>query len=234
MTIKEIFEFYDEVFIPVYAEVVARRRTKPRQIAVEIENSFSHLATYFLSSSDEDKESNIRKSLGHLQRATLDCQKILWITLLNDSVYIQDNNLMIHGSNVPIEDFYKQLKVVQDNAPKARISESQSTGVNFKKRIEEYQKSIDEFKKLDEMIDFIKVRLYLNNISSEKKIDRKNNNKTFFNTQMMGFIVGIFASIVASYIYSNFQDEENHLNTPSVCETTTTTPQNSSLSAVYK
>jgi hypothetical protein len=196
VTPEDLFEFYNEVFIPVYAEVVSRRREKPRQVAIEIENAFSHLSTYFSVSSLDEKTSNIKKAIGHIQRATLDCQKILWITLFNDAVYLEKQDGVIeHASNVPLNVIYEQLEIVKKVAIESRLIESQNTGIEILKRIETYQNAIDEFKKFDQMIDIVKARLY-------KEKQKKSTIKHFFLNQSVGFLLGVMASISASYIYA--------------------------------
>lgn len=119
----------------MYAEVVARRQEKPRQVATEIENAFSHLATYFLSLDEDKKQTNLGQALGHIHRATLDCQKILWITLLKRAVFLEKTDIINHASNVSLEIIYAQWNKVEKIASESRIIESQNTGNDFEKEL---------------------------------------------------------------------------------------------------
>lgn len=207
---ESLFEFYNKIFIPVYSEVVARRQEKPRQVAIEIENAFSHLATYFSTDSPEEKESNVLKAIGHIQRATLDCQKILWITLLQHATYLEkQDGLIEHASNVSLADAYKQFEIVKGLAVSSRLTESQNTGIDIYKRIEFYQNAIDEFKKFEGMIDLVKARLYATR-------NKRWNIKHFIANNFVGFLLGIGASVSASYIYAYMAPPSTANATPPV------------------
>ncbi len=196
MGVADLFQYYNEVFIPVYAEVVARRQAKPRQVANEIENAFSHLATYHFTSHDSEKESNLNKAIGHIQRATLDCQKILWLTLMGDAVYIsKGDGLLEHATNVPLDKAISQFKLVQEIGIQARLIESQNTGISISKRLEFFQNAIEEHKKFDDMIDMTKARMFISR-------QRKSKVKEFAINNIAGVVFGVVAGVAGNYAYA--------------------------------
>lgn len=202
MGIVNLFKYYNEIFIPIYAEVVARRQAKPRQVANEIENAFSHLATYHSTTNDSEKSSNLSKAVGHIQRATLDCQKILWMTLMKDAVYLsKGDGLLEHATNVPLDKAIAQFKLIQEMGIQARLIESQNTGISIEKRIEFFQKTIEEHKKFDDMVDIAKVRMF----ASRQK---KSKTKEFVINNAAGFFIGIVAGILGNYAYATLMEQK--------------------------
>lgn len=80
MDITVVFNFYRETFLPAYSDVVGTIVKKPKQIQTELENTLAHIAQYFNPNLNADtRENNAKKAYDHLQRATLDCYKILWV-----------------------------------------------------------------------------------------------------------------------------------------------------------
>jgi len=72
-------KYYREEFIPAYADVVVYLSAKPDETLLEIENIFSHVFQILNPELiDTKKMENIEKAKGHLERATLDCLKIIW------------------------------------------------------------------------------------------------------------------------------------------------------------
>jgi len=196
MPIVDLFRYYNDIFIPIYAEVVARRQAKPRQIANEIENAFSHLTSYHLSDCDLDKKSNLNKAIGHIQRATLDCQKILWLTLITDAAYLEKGDgLLEHASNVSLDTAVAQYKLIQKLGIEARFIESQNTGISLAVRLEFYQNAIEQHKKFDDMIDIVKARMFANR---QKKFSLKQ----FAINNAVGFMIGVVAGIIGNYFYA--------------------------------
>ncbi len=82
MELDEVFEFYRTEFVPAYSDLVGYIGDKPQQIVIELENTFAHLSQYFNPSLDiHGKDKNLEKAHDHLVRVTLDCYKLLWVTI---------------------------------------------------------------------------------------------------------------------------------------------------------
>ena len=97
MVISDVFNYYSNEFLPVYARAVAELQDKPVQITVEIENAFSHLSVASIHERDGNIQKQIehlKKSLGHIERATLDAYKFIWISLLKKLILIQPFSCM--------------------------------------------------------------------------------------------------------------------------------------------
>ena len=75
---------------------------KPHQIVIELENSFAHISQYFNPELDiQDKDKNLAKAYDHLVRATLDCYKLLWVTLHEQLKAIEeDESIRKLGLNI--------------------------------------------------------------------------------------------------------------------------------------
>lgn len=84
ITLNEVIDCYDKLFIGAYADLVSLTADKPSQVLIEIENFNSHLIVYLReNSSHEEKQDNLKKAKGHLQRGALDCYKLLFVEMNN-------------------------------------------------------------------------------------------------------------------------------------------------------
>lgn len=83
VTLNELIAYYEDVFVKAYADLVALTADKPAQVLVEIENFNSHLIVILKNESSDKVNSNSRKAKTHLQRGTLDCYKMLFVSMHN-------------------------------------------------------------------------------------------------------------------------------------------------------
>lgn len=68
MKIEEVFNFYRDVFILAYSDLVTFIGEKPEQIVTEIENALSHVAQYHNSNiSKSEKTENVKKAHNHFK-----------------------------------------------------------------------------------------------------------------------------------------------------------------------
>lgn len=195
MTITDYSDFYHETFLPVYADLVAMIADKPQQIIFEIENSFSHLMVYHSTSSNvttNTKDENLNKAFNHLVRATIDCYKILWTEISDFLDNIMKND--VHRTFAFNEDETYILSIwknFKEKARNARQKEMSNIGIDYTETIFLYKEAIDEGMKLLDNFDFEKF----------KKV-KTFNISNLIKQNFIGFILGIIASIIASYIIS--------------------------------
>jgi hypothetical protein len=107
MTLEEIFNFYSTVFLPNYSRVTAETLEKPVQVAVEIENAFSHIAVYyeFAKQGNQEKQSeHISKAKGHLERATLDCLKLTLIEVARQARIFEKPGVLEHATTGKLQE----------------------------------------------------------------------------------------------------------------------------------
>lgn len=195
MTLKEYMTFYHNTFKPAYADLVAIIADKPQQIIFEIENSYSHLMVYLsddATPSDEIKQSNLTKAFNHLVRATIDCYKILWteISEFLDNIMKEKvtRSFAFNENEAQILHIWNEFK---KKAQKARQEEMNSVGIDHSQTILLYKEAVNEGKALLDKFDYEKFK-------QVKKFDFVN----LVKNQSLGFVLGIVASIIATWIVS--------------------------------
>lgn len=75
----EFYSLYNDVFLPIYSDLVALTGDKPAQILVEQENILAHIIRANTNTYSFDTEMN--KAINHLYRVTLDSLKLSWLEL---------------------------------------------------------------------------------------------------------------------------------------------------------
>lgn len=193
MTIHEYSDFYHNYFKPAYADLVAVIADKPQQIIFEIENSFSHLMVYHTTDdnvSQDIKDENLRKAHSHLVRATMDCYKMLWSELSDflDKI-IDDESSRAFSFNDSELEIMKIWKNFKEKAAIARKEEMKSVGVDYINTINLYKDAVDEGRILLDKFDFDK----------SKRV-KKFNFMNLLKSQGVGFVLGIFSGVIATWI----------------------------------
>jgi hypothetical protein len=89
-TLTELFQFYKEIFTPLYFDVESHN-VLPTEVTIEINSAFSHVARYYLQQNDEREV--VGKATSHIKRACLDCFK-LKLKFFNDDykIFIEKGN----------------------------------------------------------------------------------------------------------------------------------------------
>jgi hypothetical protein len=77
-TEREVYELLLGKFKDIFADLVILTGKKPAEILFELESVLSHIAVSKLYPEEEQK--NINRAMQHLQRASLDAAKMLWVT----------------------------------------------------------------------------------------------------------------------------------------------------------
>lgn len=154
---KELTDYYSNYFIPAYADLVSLTADKPAQVLVEIENFNSHIMAAFRHGSDSsDGKSNISKAKTHLQRATLDCYKLLFVEI-NNRIREFVTGLSTEDVAFTLGDSYhndlKAWHVFSQEIRKARKNELSNTGTQkIEDTIEQYNKAVNNGFELYEKI----------------------------------------------------------------------------------
>jgi len=188
----QLSKYYRENFIPAYADLIVVVNAKPVEILLELENILSHFIQILNPEIKQDQKiENIDKAKGHIERATLDCLKIVWTEKSKLLTNINNDDLVRrYCINMPEYEFVKNYEEYKELLAKARLIEMNSVGTSHEETIEAYKRAIELAKILSEHIDCNK----LNSFNAFRKIISAK-------TNVVSFILGVAASLVASYIW---------------------------------
>ena len=187
MDIEEVFKFYRTEFVPAYSDLVGYLGDKPRQMVIELENTFAHISQYFNPELDiQDKDENLVKAYDHLVRVTLDCYKLLWVTIYEDLRVIEkDESIRKLGLNISEAEFLTKFQKLRKLAQKARGIEMTSVGLSPIKSLDKYKEVVKDGYELIDTMD-------------KNKIQEIKSLKRFVSTKE--FIVGILAGLISGYL----------------------------------
>ena len=192
MDIKELLDYYYQKFIPAYADAVASLGDKPVQLLVEQENTLAHLLAYL---EDESDKANLKKACGHLERATLDCYKIIWIEYkekLKFFISLDNSNLAL-AFNSNENEVLEKIKKIDSLAKEARELESINIGKNSTLALDKYIEVVELEKELLDSVDLKKASSY-----NKFKLSH------LIKDHSLGFILGIIAGLATSYLWERF------------------------------
>jgi hypothetical protein len=189
MEIDDVFEFFHDVFTPAYVDLVTYIVKRPEQISFELEAVLSHLVqSYNKNINDTKKNENIVKAMGHLERATLDSYKLLWVESFKSIKTIENLGFFRKFFlNTPEYDFLVGVQKVRELARAARTKEMASMGI-------EPHASIDLYKELAKRSLQVAGSLDKHKTGAFKKITRPTLIKTFFLQNIIGLITGFLSS----------------------------------------
>lgn len=187
-------KYYRDEFVPAYADVVVFETAKPDETLLELENILSHVFQVLNPElNDTKKTENIEKAKGHLERATLDCLKIIWGDvgeLIQD--INEDEDERRYCVNLSEADFKRKVAEYYELLAEARLIEMQSIGKTHDDTIKAYKRAIQLAKELLLSIDDAKI----DNFASFRRIIKMKSNA-------LSFVLGVLASLVASYLWIN-------------------------------
>lgn len=189
MTLQELSRYYYEKFIPAYADAVASLGDKPVQLLVEQENALAHIFAHLDDSSDIG---NLHKACAHLERATLDCYKIVWVEYKEKlKFYISlDNSNLALAFNTHEGDVLEKIKKIDSLAKEARELESLNIGKNTTKALEKYMEVVAIEKELLESVDIKKASTY-----NQFKL------AYLLKDHSLAIMIGIVTGIISTYLY---------------------------------
>lgn len=189
MSEDDIYTLYQGKFKEIYADLIVVLGTKPDQIVFEIEATFTHIAVAKTQPSVADV--NIEKAYRHIQRATLDSAKMLWIEFKRRlEKYLDDDELLTFCCNFSEAEFIKTYEKAEAIAQEARKAETVNVGVNPMASIEKYYDAALEYKQCLNSIDSKK----------EKKFSKY---RIWYNwrERIISFLIGAAASAMVSYFF---------------------------------
>jgi len=195
MDVEEVFKFYRTEFVPAYSDLVGYIGDKPRQMVIELENTFVHISQYFNPDLNiQDKDKNLVKAYDHLVRATLDCYKLLWVTINGQLKAIEeDESKRKLGLNISETEFHTKFQKIKKSAQEARRIEMASVGLAPIASLNKYKEVVKDGYELIDTID-------------ENKMQEIKSLKRFFSTKelMMGTAAGILAGLISGYLLHLF------------------------------
>ncbi len=86
--IVRVLSFYDGSLTPALALVISESERLPEELNNQVRNAFTHLVRILAAQSEKIATSEADKSIGHLDRATRDCIKIV---IIQSSQQLSDN-----------------------------------------------------------------------------------------------------------------------------------------------
>lgn len=195
MDTEEVFEFYRTEFVPAYSDLVGYIGDKPRQMMIELENTFAHISQYFNPELNiQDKNKNLVKAYDHLVRATLDCYKLLWVTMHEQLKDIEkDESKRKLGLNISETEFRTKFQEIKKLAQEARRIEMTSVGLAPIAALNKYKEVVKDGYELIDTID-------------ENKMQEIKSLKIFVSTKefIIGIAVGILAGLISGYLLHLF------------------------------
>ncbi|MCK9637218.1 MAG: hypothetical protein M0R41_13150 [Methylobacter tundripaludum] len=187
---NDIYELFQGDFKNIYGDLIVVTANKPVQIIFQLEAAFTHMAVASLN--NECSQENLKAALKHIQRASLDAAKMLWLAYKDrlDNI-ISDSNLRMFCINCPEDELIKAYSKAENLAEEARRCELNHIGVDPTKSLTLYYEASIALKEVFEKIDHNKLKNF-------KKFNLFYKAKEY----LIGFIIGIFASVIATFIYS--------------------------------
>jgi hypothetical protein len=183
---QTIYRLLTEEFQKIYGDLVIATGDKPIQILLELEMALSHLAVAYIDRSSYD--SNIHKALGHVQRATLDAAKMLWLHY-RSQVHSVVNDEDLRRFCTSEQSFISDTVRAEALAEQARQHELENVGRDPMNSLNDYYEAAIAFKKIYAQVDPDKIRAY-----------QRFSFRRWVRDQVGGLLVGILGGIIASLL----------------------------------
>lgn len=190
MTEEKLFAYYESTFRVIYADLVATIGSKPLEISFEIEAMVTHLSVAKNHADKKIIDQNISRAIGHLQRATLDAGKMLWLELRKRcQLIIDDDFVRSYCTLVPESQLMAQYHKAESLALVARRLEIKNVGIDPEMSASKYFEAANEFRNLLDAVDWTRVK-------SSKKFKFIHKLKEYF----VGFLIGVVSSTVVALL----------------------------------
>jgi hypothetical protein len=192
VTEEQLFAFYQNKFKPIYADLVSVRGKKSLVVDAQIESAMSHLALGKTSGNSEQHQQNLDSAYGHLARACLDAAKLLWLDRFERVREVRGDRLKWKWCASVNSGSLDRLYQEGENLIKeARRLDTQVAGHALDDLVEKYYLAISKYQQILDSLDWEK----LADIEQFRWLH-------IIKQNLAGFILGIAASVIASYIYT--------------------------------
>lgn len=200
-TLEDVFDIYSNEFLPTYARAVAELQDKPIQITVEIENAFSHLSVYskYQRNGNQEKQlEHLNKACAHIQRATLDAYKFVWVSLLRKSKVFDRPGILEFATKVDIDKVIPLHEDFKKKASEARVKELSSLEENVSVRNVFYRDAVIAADNLFDCLDAKKLRKF----------------KSFsfwyiIKSNSVAFALGVIAGVTGNFLTESIKSKVN-------------------------
>lgn len=192
MTEEKLFAFYQNKFKPIYADLVSVRGKKSLVVDAQIESAMSHLALGKTSGDPDALQQNLDSAYGHIARACLDSAKLLWLDRFERVKEVRSDRLKWKWCAMVSSGALDRLYQEGENLIKeARRLDTQVAGHALDDLVERYYLSISKYQQILDSLDWEK----LSDIDQFRWLH-------IIKQNLAGFVLGIAASIIDSYIYT--------------------------------
>ncbi len=196
--IKELFDFYYLHVKPLYASVQATNNL-PLEVLTEINAAFDHLSRIYQYGADEQHE--VKKACSHLKRSCLDIFKIRAKQIVDEYHELKQRNIGIIENGEFELRMMNLFEEIRTGAIEARQIESRTTSDTT-----DNVASFDAWAPVYEKCERWHKDFFLNpSVEWAMKVQAKANRKQRAIDALIGFAIGVAASVIASYIYSALQ-----------------------------
>lgn len=176
-------------FKDIYADLVAVTGKKPIQILYEFDAILWHLAV--AHSSPDLYDSNVEKAMGHLQRASLDTVKLLWLHYKDRVEFIiNDEDMRTYCVNYSEKELFKLYDEAEAKSIEARRSEHANVGKSPTQSLSLYHEAASLYRQVWKRVDARKVVKFQR--FRTRHIIRKN---------FVGFIAGVLSSALVTALF---------------------------------
>jgi hypothetical protein len=194
ISIEEYNDLINNYFLVSYADCLAFLGQKPIEVLIEIESAFMHFSVYSNGESPDIKEENLQKAYNHIVRATLDCQKLIWLKMheLIEGLY-KDQNMRKFCVNENEQILINKCNTFFDLAKEAREDEIKNVGKSPLKSIESYHKLLEIGEEILRSIDLDKSEYF-------KKYSKILYIKEHILAFTISFVGGLFSGIIIMFL----------------------------------
>ncbi len=191
ITEQAVYRYLTDRLQPIYADLVATLGEKPTQVVFQFEAALVHLAVAQQQAAQPARrQENLRKALGHLQRAALDSGKILWLHKKRElSAIVSDERLRRYCVNLPeakLLDAYQQAERLGRQARRLEIA---NTGIDPDAAVSAYYAAAQAFDAALASVDPEKIRAF-----------RRFHLGFLLREQATGIVIGVLASLIAAAV----------------------------------
>ncbi len=190
-TEREVYELLLGKFKDVFADLVILTGKKPSEILFELESVLSHLAVSKLY--PEEEQENVNMAMRHLQRASLDAAKMLWVTYVRRIEASLPDRIEFrkYVLNCADAEYIKLFTKAEELGLNARRIELENMGRNPSESMDHYYNAVFAIREAYLRIDPEKVQSFLP-LSIRYFVERN----------WLGFVLGIISSALVAMAQS--------------------------------